>query len=149
MPSTAVHIFIIQKILKEHQIDTDIFMAPAHSYDYNTLKALKKLGFTKITDGFGKQPYQWQGLTFYPISFKQSNSLKQEKGYTTFVVHANTMNDQDFARYEQIFALHKDKFISYTEYLQADTVKRRMLGHWVEHLKALSKYILVQIKSKL
>ena len=59
------------------------------------------------------------------------------------------MNDQDFARYEQIFALHKDKFISYTEYLQADTVKRRMLGHWVEHLKALSKYILVQIKSKL
>ena len=123
-----------QKILKEHQIDTDIFMAPAHSYDYNTLKALKKLGFTKITDGFGKQPYQWQGLTFYPISF---------------IVHANTMNDQDFARYEQIFALHKDKFISYTEYLQADTVKRRMLGHWVEHLKALSKYILVQIKSKL
>ena len=124
-------------------------MAPAHSYDYNTLKALKKLGFTKITDGFGRQPYQWQGLTFYPISFKQSNSLKQEKGYTTFVVHANTMNDQDFARYEQMFAQHKDKFISYTEYLQVDTVKRNMPEHWAEHLKALSKYILVQMKSKL
>ena len=138
-----------QKILKEHRIDTDIFMAPAHSYDYNTLKALRELGFTKITDGFGRQPYQWQGLTFYPISFKQSNSLKQEKGYTTFVVHANTMNDQDFARYEQMFAQYKDKFISYTEYLQADTVKRSMPGHWIEHLKALGKYILVQIKSKL
>ena len=107
------------------------------------MKALKKLGFTKITDGFGRQPYQWQGLTFYPIS------LKQEKGYTTFVVHANTMNDQDFARYEQMFAQYKDKFISYTEYLQADTVKRNMLEHWAEHLKALGKYILVQIKSKL
>ena len=138
-----------QKILKEHRIDTDIFMAPAHSYDYNTLKALRELGFTKITDGFGRQPYQWQGLTFYPISFKQSNSLKQEKGYTTFVVHANTMNDQDFARYEQMFAQYKDKFISYTEYLQADTVKRNMPEHWAEHLKALSKYILVQMKSKL
>ena len=138
-----------QKILKEHEIHTDIFMAPAHSYDYNTLKALRELGFTKITDGFGRQPYQWQGLTFYPISFKQSNSLKQEKGYTTFVVHANTMNDQDFARYEQMFAQYKDKFISYTEYLQADTVKRSMPGHWIEHLKALGKYILVQMKSKL
>ena len=136
-----------QKILKGHQIDTDIFMA--HSYDYNTLKALRELGFTKITDGFGRQPYQWQGLTFYPISFKQSNSLKQEKGYTTFVVHANTMNDHDFARYEQMFAQHKDKFISYTEYLQVDTVKRNMPEHWAEHLKALSKYILVQMKSKL
>ena len=138
-----------QKILKEHEIHTDIFMAPAHSYDYNTLKALRELGFTKITDGFGRQPYQWQGLTFYPISFKQSNSLKQEKGYTTFVVHANTMNDQDFARYEQMFAQYKDKFISYTEYLQADTMKRNMPEHWAEHLKALSKYILVQMKSKL
>ena len=105
-----------QKILKGHQIDTDIFMAPAHSYDYNTLKALRELGFTKIT---------------------------------TFVVHANTMNDQDFARYEQMFAQHKDKFISYTEYLQVDTVKRNMPEHWAEHLKALSKYILVQMKSKL
>lgn len=138
-----------QKILREHQIETDIFMAPAHSYDYHTLEALKKLGFTKITDGFGNSPYEWKGLTFYPISFKQSNSLKQEKGYTTFVVHANTMNDQDFARYEQMFAQYKDKFISYTEYLQADTVKRSMPGHWIEHLKALGKYILVQIKSKL
>ena len=88
-----------QKILKEHQIDTDIFMAPAHSYDYNTLKALKKLGFTKITDGFGRQPYQWQGLTFYPISFKQSNSLKQEKGYTTSPVNRDKLSN--YSRKEQ------------------------------------------------
>lgn len=138
-----------QQILKEHHIDTDIFMAPAHSYDYNTLKALKELGFHKVTDGFGSQPYQWQGLTFYPISFKQSSSLKKEAGYTTFVIHANTMNDKDFARYEQMFEQHKDRLISYTEYLQADTVVRGVIGHWVEHLKALSKYMLVQIKSRL
>ncbi|MDE5597529.1 MAG: DUF2334 domain-containing protein, partial [Lachnospiraceae bacterium] len=55
--------------LKEHGIETDIFMAPAHSYDDNTLKALKELGFNKITDGFGKVPYMEKGLTFYPISF--------------------------------------------------------------------------------
>ena len=88
-----------QKILKGHQIDTDIFMAPAHSYDYNTLKALRELGFTKITDGFGRQPYQWQGLTFYPISFKQSNSLKQEKGYTTSPVNRDKLSN--YSRKEQ------------------------------------------------
>lgn len=37
-----------QKILKEHEIHTDIFMAPAHSYDYNTLKALRELGLSLI-----------------------------------------------------------------------------------------------------
>ena len=88
-----------QKILKEHEIHTDIFMAPAHSYDYNTLKALRELGFTKITDGFGRQPYQWQGLTFYPISFKQSNSLKQEKGYTTSPVNRDKLSN--YSRKEQ------------------------------------------------
>ena len=39
-------------ILESHGIKTDIFMAPAHSYDRNTLNALQKLGFTKMTDGF-------------------------------------------------------------------------------------------------
>ena len=33
-----------QKILKEHGIETDVFFAPAHSYDLNTLRALKKAG---------------------------------------------------------------------------------------------------------
>ena len=42
-------------ILEANNIKTDIFMAPAHSYDKNTLKALKALGFSKITDGFGNK----------------------------------------------------------------------------------------------
>ena len=40
-----------QKILKEHGIETDVFFAPAHSYDLNTLRALKKAGFKYISDG--------------------------------------------------------------------------------------------------
>ena len=34
-----------REILESHGIRTDIFMAPAHSYDKNTLKALKRRGF--------------------------------------------------------------------------------------------------------
>ena len=40
------------EVLQRNGIKTDIFIAPGHSYDKNTLKALKKLGYTKITDGF-------------------------------------------------------------------------------------------------
>ena len=57
------------------------------------------------------------------------------------------MNDKDFARYEQMFAKHKDKLISYSEYLQADAKRRGVFGHWAEHLKALSKYTLVKLRS--
>ncbi|MEE1255087.1 MAG: DUF2334 domain-containing protein [Lachnospiraceae bacterium] len=136
-----------KQILESHGIYTDIFMAPAHSYDKNTLKALKEVGFSKLTDGFGDRPYEWKGLTFYPISFKQSNSLKQEKGYTTFVIHANTMNEKDFERYEKLFAEHKDKLISYQDYLKVSTEKRGVIGRVKEYLMAISKYVLVRVNS--
>lgn len=136
-----------KQILESHGIYTDIFMAPAHSYDKNTLKALKEVGFSKLTDGFGDRPYEWKGLTFYPISFKQSNSLKQERGYTTFVIHANTMNEKDFERYEKLFAEHKDKLISYQDYLKVSTEKRGVVGRVKEYLMAISKYVLVRVNS--
>ncbi len=136
-----------KEILESHGIYTDIFMAPAHSYDKNTLKALKAAGFAKLTDGFGDKPYEWKGMIFYPISFKQSNSLKQENGYTTFVIHANTMNDKDFERYEKMFAEQKDKLISYQDYLKITPDKRGILGRSKEYLMAVSKYVLVRLNN--
>ena len=136
-----------KEILESHGIYTDIFMAPAHSYDRNTLKALKEARFSKLTDGFGNRPYEWKDLTFYPISFKQSNSLKQESGYTTFVIHANTMNEKDFERYEELFAEHKDKLISYQDYLKVSSEKRGAIGRVKEYLMAISKYVLVRVNS--
>ncbi len=65
-----------RKILAEHDIETDIFMAPSHTYDNNTLAALKANDFTKITDGFGYAPYTWKGITFYPISFNRGSVQK-------------------------------------------------------------------------
>jgi predicted deacetylase len=134
-------------ILEKNGIKTDIFMAPAHSYDSNTLKALKNLGFTKITDGFGDMPYIKNGITYYPISYKQSSSVKKEKGYTTFVVHSNTMNDKDFARYEKLFEENSDKLISYSELLKLKTEKSNVFENIKEYIMALAKFTLVNVKS--
>ena len=132
--------------LKEHGIDTDIFMAPAHSYDKHTLRALKETGFTKITDGFGRAPYLDRGLTFYPISFLLSRSLKQKKGVTTLVLHANTLTEAEKERYAKIFREHGNNMISYSEYLKMEPVNRGILGRMAEYLLAKSKFILVRLK---
>jgi hypothetical protein len=138
-----------KNILEQNGIKTDIFMAPAHSFDKNTLKALRKLGFTKMTDGFGEMPYIAKGMTFYPISYKQSSALKKTKGYTTFVVHANTMNDRDFERYEKLFKENKDKLISYSELFELETKKRNVFGGIKEYIMAITKFTLVNIKAKI
>lgn len=137
------------EILKQHGISTDIFMAPAHSYDRNTLKALKEFGYNKITDGFGKCPYRWQGLTFYPISFLLSRSFKKKKGITTMVVHTNEIDDAGMKRLEELLQSYRDSLISYETFLIAESVDRGFLGHLAEYLLAVMKRILVKLKSKI
>lgn len=135
--------------LKQNGINTDIFMAPAHSYDKNTLRALKEVGFTRITDGFGKMPYIYRGLTFYPISFMMSRSLRQKSGATTLVLHANTVTGADKERYTKIFKEYGKNMISYSEYLEMKPVTRNVFGSALEYLLAKCKYLLVRLKKRL
>lgn len=129
--------------LKMRGISTDIFMAPAHSYDKNTLRALKELGFTGVTDGFGSRPYLRGGLTFYPISFRLSSSLKKKSGTTTMVVHTNTMNRDEMEKYRSIFKTQD--IISFKEYLDMQPVSRGLLGHIGEYVLASIKRMLVKL----
>lgn len=131
-----------REIMEAHGVVTDIFMAPAHSYDRNTLEALKQTGFYRITDGFGKRPYRWLGMDFYPISFRLENSLKKDKGFTTMVVHTNTINEKDMEKYRRI--LEEREVISFREYLKEQPVKRTVFGRLAEYLLAVVKHVLVR-----
>lgn len=131
-----------KEILAGHGIVTDLFMAPAHSYDRNTLQALRQAGFRGLTDGFGSGPYLWCGLTFYPISFRLESSLKKEKGITTMVVHTNTLSDRDMERYRKIFK--EQETVSYGEYLREKAGKRTAAGHAWEYMLAWTKHMLVK-----
>lgn len=133
-----------KRMLAEKGIETDIFMAPAHSYDNNTLKALKKAGFQKLTDGFGSRPYMWKGLSFYPISFRLSNTLKRKEGYSTMVVHAGTIKQNEWQAYENYFKKENVNWISYSDYLTLEPVRRGICGRIAEYLMALAKSILVR-----
>ena len=134
-----------KQIFLSHGIKTDIFMAPAHSYDKNTLRALKELGISKITEGFGSTPYIWKGITFYPIPFKISSSLKKSYGTTTMVIHTNTMQEEDFTNCRSIF--ETQEMISYEEYLRVPAVNRGMYGHAAEYIMATVKRFLVKLLS--
>lgn len=132
--------------LREWGIDTDIFMAPAHTFDKNTIKALKMNGFRAATDGFGSKPYIRRGLVFYPIAAKRSECFSDKKGYTTLVLHTNMMEEKDFETLEKQLQENHEKFISYSEYLDVSAVKRGPLGNMAEYMMALTKYVLVRLR---
>jgi predicted deacetylase len=128
-----------KKILRKNGIVTDFFMAPSHSYDMNTLRALEKNGFRRITDGFGTRPYNYQGLTFYPISYKRSRSLNSDReGTVTFVYHANTMDEEEF---RDLSAMLRDRdVITYDELLREIPVRATHIHRIRERIMAEAKY---------
>lgn len=133
--------------LKEWGIDTDIFMTPAHTYDRNTLKALVAAGFTRVTDGFGVAPYIRSGLTFYPISKRQSDCISDINGYTTLVLHTNTMEEQDIVNFERRITERREYFIDYSEYLNVTPVARGAMGNLTEYFTAFAKFMLVRLRN--
>lgn len=133
-----------KQILREKGIETSVFMAPAHSYDQNTLKALKEAGFMALTDGFGKEPYLWRGLLFYPISFHLGSTFKRKKGYSTMVVHTDTLTQEDLKRYESYFQKKDIQWISFREYMEQPARERTVFACWKEFIMAKGKYLIVK-----
>lgn len=133
------------KKLDEWGIDTDIFMTPAHTFDKNTLKAMKAAGIKRVTDGFGDVPFIRDGLTFYPICKRRKDAISNMSGYTTYVLHTNTMEDSDIMNFERTVKEHRDCFIDYSDYLQIEAVNRGAFGNIKEYITALSKFVLVKI----
>lgn len=75
-----------KEILKRHGIIPEIFFAPAHSYDTNTLKALYANGFRYISDGRSHKAYKQCGILCIPCRFFGLPKMKKNGNYTV-VLH--------------------------------------------------------------
>lgn len=132
--------------MKVMGIDADIFMAPAHTFDRNTIKALNELGFKYITDGFGFYPYKKDGIIFLPIASRKGKDVNRDNGYTTIVYHPAMMNDQDFANFEGMLEKHREQLINYSELLNAPVIEQSLVGKLGEWWMASGKRILVKLR---
>ncbi|MBR1472478.1 MAG: DUF2334 domain-containing protein [Lachnospiraceae bacterium] len=131
--------------LKALGVESDIFMAPGHSFDQNTLAALKENGFRYVTDGYGSRPYLREGLVFLPISFLRSRERKKKDGYTTYVVHTWDMSEGEFRWYEDLFRTERERIIDYRELLQLTPQKRGAAGNLKEYLMAGGKRLAAKL----
>ena len=82
-----------KNILIEQKIWEPIFMAPAHSFDDNTLKALKEADFKYVTDGYGLYPWSDRGLTFIPQLFSGFSNFGF--GVYTVCIHLNELSGKE------------------------------------------------------
>lgn len=100
------------EILNKEGVKADAFFAPSHTFDINTITAIKESSLIRfISDTIAFSPYKKYDLTFVP---QQSGRCRKFLfGTITFCYHPNIMKDNDFVRLEKFLKKHSRKFISF------------------------------------
>lgn len=102
-----------KEIMSTEGVWQPVFMAPAHSFDQNTIKALDELEFRYITDGYGLYPYTISKLTAVPQLFGSPFHLGF--GVYTICLHVNSMSHVQIGEIIRFVRTHRDQFISFEE----------------------------------
>jgi len=101
-----------KEILEKNGIKTEIFIAPGHSFDKNTIKALKSEGFKYLSDGIALWPFEKYKMIWIPqIAWKPH---KIPFGIITFCLHPNNFSEKDFLKIEKFIKDQKGKVVNFT-----------------------------------
>jgi predicted deacetylase len=97
------------KIFKENEIIPNIWVAPSHTFDRNTLKILKEETDIKIiSDGIAYYPYNKDGFFWIPQQLWWYEEKKE--GVWTICLHPNNMNDKQIRNLEVVIKKNLKKF---------------------------------------
>lgn len=120
------------KILKENGIEPNVFFAPSHTFDLNTLKALKEESNIRIiSDTVANDIYKWNDFYFVP---QQSGMVRKLPfKVTTFCYHPNEMIEKDFIILERFIEKYSNKFIN----LQSLKLQNRQISLYDKVLRKM------------
>ena len=137
--------------LKANGIETDTFFAPSHSYDLNTLRALRENGFQYISDGMSTKPTLRKGIVCIPCRSAGVPKIKK-KGYYTAVFHAHEWGRPEkasgFEELKRLCENYKDDIMDFDSYNDRAVSNSfvQILDEWiyvkyVRHIKPLLSHI--------
>jgi len=104
-------------IMKQNDLDTDLFFAPAHSFDKNTLRALCQSGFKYISDGRSHFCYQRLGLKFIPC--RSYRVAVKCRGLTTVALHPSLNGEREYEKLKKTLIQNKAYLTSYSDLMNS------------------------------
>ena len=97
-------------ILQKQKIDTKVFFAPSHTFDENTLQALKEeTSIRIISDTIANDIYKIDDFFFLPCQEGKCRSLPFK--FVTIALHPNIMKENDFVCLEQFLKSHTNNCV--------------------------------------
>lgn len=92
------------------------FFAPNHTFDLNTLRALKTCGIYRVFDGYGLMPYEENDIKFVPQLFYKI--IRIPFGIQSFQIHLNYYNLKDFENFISFIHKNNKKMISFDQAIE-------------------------------
>lgn len=105
-----------RKIMEQQNLIPDVFVAPRHSFDKNTLRALKQNNFQFISDGIALWPFKKWGLVWLPqILWRPRKGMV---GMVTVALHTNTMSVYDIKRLAEFIEKNRNEIGGFKELME-------------------------------
>lgn len=87
------------KIFQKAKLEAKCFFAPSHTFDLNTIAALKnKSNIRIISDTIAFKPYIKDDFIYHPQQFGRFRNINIP-GNWTFCFHPNTMEEESFSKF--------------------------------------------------
>jgi predicted deacetylase len=132
-------------ILRDEGVNSNLWIAPGHSFDRTTVSTLAELGITSISDGFSVAPYtDDEGIFWIPQQqLSEENILSsrgakriapKSRGVWTVCLHPNAWSEADISRFKHDAHSFRHRITT------ADEVERRYRGRkvdWLDRINAV------------
>tara|TARA_Y100000589_G_scaffold90353_1_gene84954 strand:+ start:3384 stop:4718 length:1335 start_codon:yes stop_codon:yes gene_type:complete len=133
-----------KEILKKESLWNPVFMAPNHSFDHITIKALKKLNFKIILDGFSISPFSKYNLDFIPqISSRPLPSFLPI--LSQLCVHINTIPEKELNQLILFIEKNHNHFIKLEDLKIKNNIftyfDRKFISFFIRIFRLLKKFI--------
>jgi len=109
------------EIMNKNGLRPKYFVAPSHTFDKNTITALKcesEIGI--ISDTIAFKPYKEKNMLFFPQQFGLARKIPFD-GIYTFCYHPNTMKLVDFKNLEHFLERNYNNLASFDEIINNST----------------------------
>lgn len=110
-------------VLRSHGIEPKVFFAPSHTFDENTIIALKEESdVVSISDTPANKPYLYENMIFVP---QQTGKVRKLPFHTvTFCYHPNQMKEKDFQELETFMVKYRELFINYETVIENNKIDK-------------------------
>jgi hypothetical protein len=116
------------QILRSQGIEPKAWIAPAHSFDEATVKALVQLGINKLSDGFNLFPHtDRHGMLWIPQQLWRFRPLPF--GIWTVCLHHNGWSQERIERFELDIARYRNRITTFDEVCRTYATRRQ---RWID-----------------